>query len=293
VSATPAVRPPALQHLVALRDPDASPLVVLVAAGHVLRRSRAIAVDEDAAREALGADGLVARALGRVKAEDVRGALDSARLDACAARVQRGAEEAFEAAFPEQEEERAMWSAAALEGLGDRDALQSVLVAATRASQLRAEEAGAPIAAVVADAKDRLALLDATLTPLMRSFVSINPLRRAERETLDDEERGAAFWYTSRVECDGLLEWLAEDGTKDAEHARTCPECRADLSRATLPDRTRHLGERDLERLESGLSTADEAAWIRRHAHRCAPCAEALALSEGLDVEQVEPTPQP
>jgi hypothetical protein len=160
-----------------------------------------------------------------------------------------------------------------------RDAFESQ-VAAMRCREALGYEADRPVRERLAAA---LEAQDVALSPRSRRLVGLNAYRRQMRDALDPDHRRGAWWFTSRADCDDLLDVLAGERTA-TQHVEQCDECQRDLARARrieLP-RTRHLSEDDLWNYDLGVLSAGERVYADRHARTCPSCAQALAaLVEG------------
>lgn len=269
MSHSPAERSPYADQLPKLTDASSAPDEVLVAAGHLLRRAGA--VDADAS--------VIERALAAVSVTELASSLGAERVRACADRMRRAADEAFEVALPVAEEESRMWASAAMEALAERDALESARVALGRVAEVQAEAAE-----LSATLSESLAGMDRDVRPLMRYFVALNAERRRERDLISEAHRQDAFWFSERADCDGLIGWLA--GTAEpGPHAQSCSLCRSDLEGSALPGADRHVEASDWLRYESGATSEAQKAWIVRHAEQCERCGEIMRLADELDVE--------
>src|SRR5215469_3440417 len=77
--------------------------------------------------------------------------------------------------------------------------------------------------------------IDRRYRPLSRNWVPLNALRRTQRDLLNPAEQEAAWWFTARSDCDGLLTALASlEGLSEPfrDHLRSCAECTSDLAKA-------------------------------------------------------------
>lgn len=214
----------------------------LMAAGHLLRRRGST----DANRR------LVDAALRKAAAGEVAATLTGAPVDEVKRRLRRGAEEAFEVAFADTEEERDMWSAAASEALRSRDRLASLCAAASRWVELH-DGAGDEVSAAVVELAGRLGSADRELRGSARSLTAINALRRRDLDELLPELRDEAWWYADRVEDDELLHALggvAGAGSRESRSAAVS----ADLDASRLPPRA---GLAEASRI-----SAEVDAWI-------------------------------
>ncbi len=172
------------------------------------------------------------RALSALSLAEVCEAIASADVAGCAAKLSRAGDDAFEAAFAEGEEDRALFASASLDGLAARDQLESLRTAALRFVEI-ARDGGSDVGALggAVDALDRgLAELDAGRAALCRKLTGVNAERRAELGRLAPELRERAWWYEARSADDALLSVLAGG------------EERADLSDAVRADVVRSSG---------------------------------------------------
>jgi hypothetical protein len=163
------------------------------------------------------------RALLALSATDVVASLASSDAASCRAALVRSAEDAFEAAFADTKEDRALYASAALDGLAERDRFCSLLVAAQKKLELVKNGAPDPAASelesAVASAEARLVEIDRGADAIARKLTGVNAERRAELGRLAPELRETAWWYAARSEDDALLgvlggEALPEDASR-------------------------------------------------------------------------------
>ncbi|MFO0556226.1 MAG: hypothetical protein U0271_48060 [Polyangiaceae bacterium] len=212
-------------------------------------------------------------------------ALGAIDLGVVEAHVKRAAEEAFEAAFADSPEERALFSSSAVQALEQRDRVASMVAAASAVMQ-RAQQ-GAPRGAleqVVSSTTAALAASDAKLASLTRSLTGANSDRRRERDKLDPSCRADAWWYSSRSDegDDGLLMAL---GGNAVEPSSLSQEAARDIERSSLfgsPMRT----ESALRRVAvGGAVDAAERAYLERRASGDPDLARALELVRDTSIE--------
>jgi hypothetical protein len=194
---------------------------------------------------------------------------------------ERGAAEAFEAAFAESDEEKNLFSASAQQALKWREELECYLAALSRWEQLhnRPSTQSQKLTAHAAQ-------LDRMVRAKIRSFVPLNAWRRTELSRLDDSLRASAWWFSARVQCDGLLAALADSKRVDAQHLASCDDCQRDLKRSAGVEepRARHLTPDQLWDYDLGLLSKKERAEIEAHCSSCAECEQAMtALKRGDD----------
>jgi hypothetical protein len=220
--------------------------------------------------------------------------LASVSVDAVSEQLLRASLESVEAGLSDGEDAQT-WRTWAEEALWARDDLESALTAVE--SWCTRNDAGPAVARETKRLRSALVEVDARSSPRARWLGPLNATRRAERDLLDSEARGGAWWFTARIECDALLGALAGGSATDA-HLASCIECRQDLAAAKTVDarRLRHLGQEELWRLDMSAASQVERTLIETHASRCAECAQAIqALDEGeaFIAEALGEPPQP
>ncbi len=190
----PAVTPSRLERrIVQLGGPSTK--TILVAVGDCMRRPE----DASSARPEE-----TERALAALSAREVAETLAGVDANSCRGALARSGEDAFEAAFADTKEDRALFASAALDGLQERDRLASMVVAAQKKLALTKE--GAPeLQSALAALEASLADVDRGREALARKLTGINPERRAELGRLAPELRETAWWYSARGEDDALL----------------------------------------------------------------------------------------
>lgn len=219
-----------------LTAPNPAPREVLAAVGDLARRSERHAVPEDT----------LTAALQSLRAADVTLALSELDPSTCEESLGRAAAEAFEAAFADSPEERELFAEAAIAGLLVRDRVESLVFAARRFMAATGDDPSTREALEAVTA--RFAQVDEVLAnKLARSLTGINQERRACLDELDSEVRGAAPWFSLRLDGDGLLEALA--GNTEGASASVA----ADLARSELPRFVTKKGAaaRDFDAMES------------------------------------------
>jgi hypothetical protein len=251
----------------------------LAETGDMLRRSRALGIDREAAAAKLR--GMKATEVTASLAQvDVRRELDSfaAAMDA-----------AMEALLSEDEEERGTRTSAALQGLLARDRLASLLHAVEGW-----EAAGGVLGAEGIRLRDRmrgeLALREKDLKAKARMLAGLNEARRRLRDELDEDQRARSWWYSDRAECDALADLFAGRPQEGEPH---CQQCRHDREASALVDHppSRHITEEELWAYDLGTLEKLEKRWITTHAAECAACKLALkALSDAEEaIEELSP----
>jgi hypothetical protein len=233
--------------LEAASRPDPAPAVgrLLEAAGDLLRRRLKVPFDEpalDAALAVLPEAALHAWTEG-VTATEV------------AARVERAADQAVDAALPEQDGDGPTLATWAMQTLGARDRLESARVSLERLAERAhpgAQVALARLSAVLFEADRRARRTTARLTAL-------NPDRRDELAILDVERRDAAWWYgaDAGLEHDLFVKALSGAAVGSLEGAaRRAHE-------VVTRKRSRRVSFDELFRFDLGLASEAEAAALR------------------------------
>ncbi len=249
-----------------------TPRNVLTVCGDALRKS---SLKESARPEETD------RALLALSVEDVTAGLKSVSLKAVGEAVTRAGNEAFEAAFADDDGERCLFAESACGALQIRDGVQSMLTAARRRGELVAskgnsasvkgdgtEEIAAAVAAVEAD----LVFIDRQKMAISRMLTGINPERRKALLSLDVSERDAAWWFSSLADAenDTLLAKLGDLGDK-ANDARPAFDQDSALRRVSL-----------------GVASSREAELLDARASSNAPLREALDLARSLNVDTLQ-----
>jgi hypothetical protein len=157
-----------------------------------------------------------------------------------------------------------------MQGLLARDRAESAVCALERLSQLGRPEANT----ICTRLKAALTKMDAKLKSRAAALTAINASRRAERDLLDPEVRGNAWWFNLRCEPkdDGLVKALGGDGALDAAFQTVSNE-------VTKP-RKRAVGFDELFRYDLGLATDAERATIAAQKKLSPDFAKALAAME-------------
>jgi hypothetical protein len=132
-------------------------------------------------------------------------ALAAVDAASCRSALARSGEDAFEAAFADTKEDRALFASAALDGLQERDRLASMVVAAHQKLALSKGADVAVLSNALATLEASLADIDRGKDALARKLTGVNTERRAELGRLSPELRETAWWYAARSEDDALL----------------------------------------------------------------------------------------
>jgi hypothetical protein len=220
----PAVTPSRLERrIAALGGPSTK--TILVAVGDSIRRPS----DASSARP-----DETERALVALSPADVTTALRGVDATSCRAALARAGEDAFEAAFAESSEDRALFASAALDGLAVRDAIASMGAAARQKLALMRGAAtdvaaAGDLEAALTTFTSQLATIDAQNASIARRLTGINAERRTELGRLSADLREEAWWYAARSEDDALLAVLGGEAAPGDASA----ELRADLARSS------------------------------------------------------------
>jgi hypothetical protein len=175
---------------------------ILVAVGDCMRRPDELASPMMASARPEETE----RALAALSARDVAETLSGVDASSCRGALVRSGEDAFEAAFADTKEDRALFASAALDGLQERDRLASMVVAAQKKLALNKDTDGtAELRSALSALEASLADVDRGKEALSRKLTGINPERRAELGRLAPELRETAWWYSARGEDDALL----------------------------------------------------------------------------------------
>jgi hypothetical protein len=245
---------------------------LLVAAGDLLRRALGLGVDTAA----------IDRALGGAKPEMVAAAQPPFHADVVRHKLVEAADRAIQAGFEESPADRDFLIREAINALRMRDALASFFAGLSRWESLQGSHSD--------QGNDRrkqfvasLAAFDRMVRAKARWFVVANSWRRTERDLLNPDARGEAWWFTERADCDDLITALA-GGQPAGTHVTTCPDCQRDIETllAIESQAEGHVSADDLWAYDSG--GADEASRrrIEAHARTCGNCATALqAVRDG------------
>lgn len=227
--------------------PDPAPVVgrLLEAAGDLLRRRAKVPADEallDGALSVVPEQGLHAWAEG-VRAEEVR------------ARLERAADQAVDAALPEQDADGATLTTWAMQALMARDRLESARVAVERMAGR-----GRPGASVaLARLTKELSAADAQARRCTTRLSALNADRRDELALLDVERREAAWWVSEQagLEHDLVVKVLG------GEARGSLPEGAQAAHELVMRKRSRRFSFDELLRFDLGLSSAAEREAIR------------------------------
>ncbi len=239
---------------------------VLALAGDLLRRSEALG---DARMD-------VEIALEKIESQAAEAFVESIDEKAEHDKLARGLEDAFEAIL-EEGEERVLYMNSAENALTARDAIASARAAMNVASTEVQKHA--------AKLDQKIAKIDGALAKKARLLVALNALRRREAGSLDAGERAAAWWYSSRANCDFLISLYHLQETDvnvtqkhNAAHLATCADCQRDVESASLAYTPQHIPASSLWRREHDRATPSEIAFMDAHAATCNDCKSALDL---------------
>lgn len=256
---------------------DGAASVGLADIGDLLRRS-----------EALGLDAAVLQMkLSSYRADDVKRQVESEDGKGLRNDLQSAVEESLESFFSDDSKEQQQWRTSAAQALIRRDRLQSTARAVSHLALT--QTALIP----TAESLERLLReLDLALASHARALVPLNEFRRAERDLLNAAERRAAWWFTSRAECDVFLKALA--GETDNPHTPKCPECIADLKRTEVVLKPpTHLTSEVAFDLDLGVLPEAVEQRYRKHAESCESCQQLMKAIEAGDraIEEVDSLP--
>ncbi len=234
---------------------------VLEAAGDLLRRSGAVTFPE----------AVVDQALAAISPEGLRSWLDGTNVEEIGRRVARAADEAVEAALPDETSDGPTWGNWAMQGLLARDRLDSALEALQRLSKSRVD-------AMTLHTKlaAQVGTLDSKLKKKARWLTALNPERRAEAALLKDSQR--AWWFSAFCDDahDGLVRALG--GEENGSLGKT----EQAANQVVTQSRKRPVNFDELFRFDLGLSTPAEQAVIARQRKENPEFAKALAaMDEG------------
>lgn len=215
----------------------------LIAAGDVLRRTKALGVSMQTVKDALSS-------LDSAKMNDWVSSLDAEALHA---RLDRGLEDAFEAILADEPAERAEWVKEATKAILERDGLESAR-AACECRNGRIEALDAKIAAV-----------DAGLAKKAICLVGLNDFRRDELSQLDSDAQNGAWWFAARCQADALGDVIA--GRKPLDPALvTDPDDRKLIQRLAVMDvPPKRVDGESLWMKEIGAASQERAKWAERH----------------------------
>ena len=215
----------------------------LIAAGDVLRRTKALGVSMQTVKDALSG-------LDSQKMNDWVASLDA---EAIHKRLDRGLEDAFEAILADEASERAEWVKEATKAILERDGLESAR-AACECKSGRHEALDAKIAAV-----------DAGLAKKAICLVGLNDFRREELSQLDSDAQNGAWWFAARCQADALGDVIA--GRKPLDPALvTDPDDRKLIQRLAVMDvPPKRVDGESLWMKEIGAASKERAKWAERH----------------------------
>jgi len=253
-----------------------TPTRVLVVCGDAMRKKRG---EPESARPEETERALSALSLGdavqAVREADTRGA---------ASGLARASTDAFEAAFADSDEERELFVASVMDGLGARDRLASIATAA-RARGALGERAGEDVAELVAatdELEQRLQGADAPRQAWTRSLTAANAARRAVLATLTDAAASDAWWYAARIHDDGLLAVLG--GLVDADSVSLGEEGKRDVARSRIAG-SDALDASAIKDRALGHGDAASDSRANRRSQSDASLREALALASDRSIE--------
>lgn len=256
-----------------------TPATIMVACGEVLRMKEP--ASESARSEAEGA--LVVLSL-----QEVETSLSSVISGATRGELKLAMSDAFEAAFADGSEERALYGASVVAGLLARDKVAS-LCAAARARLTMGPESSTQKSAVnlaLAHLVNEMAALDGELSLQARSLTGINRERRALRDKLTPEERDAAWWYSARSdESDDRLLAALGDISPAAGGLAVTAAVQADLTACRLSKPGRDGIESSLRRVALGAASRGERDWLTARVAGDATLQTALSLADDASLE--------
>lgn len=251
-----------------------SPMTVMVVCGDMLRRSSHPSSARPEETE---------RALSALSVEAAIEALSSVDGAAVEQALSRAADQAFEAAFADDEQDRVPFARGAMDGLDARDRVASLVAAATaKLSAVRGGGGdGAGLERAIEATRASMAGVDAKMQSKARALTGVNRERRAELLELDASERALAWWYASRSEAsdDELLAALGGVEGISPQGAVV-----ADLAASRLPD-GRTLEASALSRVSLAQARGAEHSYLEARARASEPLARALAAA----AEPLEP----
>jgi hypothetical protein len=246
---------------------DPAPVVgrLLEAAGDLARRRLKVPHDEHALDAALAA----------IPEKALHGWVDGVKGDEVASRLERAADQAIDAAIPEQEADGPTLATWAMQTLGARDRLESARVALERMA--RAGRPGATVA--LQRLSVELAAADRRARRCTTRLTALNADRRDELAILDVEQRDAAWWYSvdSGLEHDLVVKLLG------GEARGSLPEGARRAHEVVTQKRSRRFSFDELFRFDLGLSSPAEQAAVRAAAAADPELALALEALEAGD----------
>jgi hypothetical protein len=233
--------------LEAASRPDPAPAVgrLLEAVGDLLRRRLKVPHDAQALDAALAA----------IPEKGLHGWVDGVKADEVAARVERAADQAVDAALPEQDADGPTLATWAMQTLGARDRLESARVALQRLAERRHPGAAVALSRV----EQELAAADRRARRCTTRLTALNADRRDELAILDVERREAAWWFSvdSGLEHDLVVKVLG------GEARGSLPDGARRAHEVVTQKRSRPFSFDELFRFDLGLSGASEQAAIR------------------------------
>ncbi|MFZ5444316.1 MAG: hypothetical protein ACOZQL_30240 [Myxococcota bacterium] len=243
--------------------------LLLEAAGDVLRRKATLG----ASRE------LVIKPLTAISEQSLRAWADGVQVADFAARLNRAASQAVEAAIPDSDDAGRSMAQWAMQDLQARDRLESALVALEAMNRADAK-------AMLTRLRSAVATVDRQCRGTVASFTALNGTRRAEAALLDTEFRASAWWYSERtgIEDDQLVQVLG------GEAKGSLPDDLKVPSRVVSRKRARPVSFDDLLRFDLGLATPAEREILRRQADADPELKLALAAMEAAESAILEET---
>ncbi|NUP14153.1 MAG: hypothetical protein HOW73_49600 [Polyangiaceae bacterium] len=268
------------------------PSTVLVVCGQMMRQSRRASSARPEETE---------RALRALSPDAVVTALAAIDVTSVKSELTRAVEESFEAALAEEAQERTMFATSAMSGLAARDKVASTLTAARARLDLLQKDQGQntsspqsegarALSDAIASTERAIADIDASLRVRSRSLTGVNRERRAELAKLDPQERERCWWYADRSDegDDDLLVALADLPGGKASVTRLGPAAQADIGASALIDLNMEAASSALRRIALGAATAEERAWIAKHAAVDASLKQALDVAQDTQIERGE-----
>lgn len=234
-----------------------APATVMVACGEVLRLKPEATLNS-ATSEAEAA--LLALSL-----QDLETALASVSTGATRGELKLAMSDAFEAAFADVTEERALYGQSAAAGLAARDRVASICAAARARLSLGQENGTQKSAASAALAKlgEDMRLLDAEMCKQVRSLTGINRERRIARDKLNESEHASAWWYCERAdEADDRLLAALGDTTPGGGKGSLPGSVLADVTASELVELGTDGIESALRRVALGSAGEAERDWV-------------------------------
>ncbi len=278
-----------------------STATVMVACGEVLRMIPEVTSDQESASTE-SATSAAEAALLALSLQDLETALGSVSTGATRGELKLALSDAFEAAFADVTEERALYGQSAAAGLAARDRVASICAAAEARLSLGQENGTQKSAAKAALGKlsEDMRLLDAELCKQVRSLTGINRERRIARDKLNESERARAWWYSARSDeaDDRLLAALGEilpGSTKGGSAAAGGGESSlsgsvlADLTASAIPDRGMAAVESALRRVALGSATTAERDWVTARVAGNPTLQTALSIAGDASFDEIPP----